>query len=107
MPLLSVIAFLTAAGACLVPSSPEVPTQRHAARGGALDRILLSEKSYEAGPLIFDHRLHYASDEAGGLAIACKRCHHEFAGADGDPPQACANCHYSHSDSRIRHLPSL
>jgi len=105
--LLTAILLLGLASACVFFRTPQGPPITRTASGGALDRILLSEKSDEAGSLVFDHRLHYAPREEGGMAIACKRCHHEYAGPDGDPPQACGNCHYSHSDSRILHLPGL
>ena len=106
-PLAAATVLLFLATACILFRSPGVVPEPHAGNGGALDRILLSEKSYEAGRVIFNHRLHYAPRAEGGRSIACKTCHHEYAGPDGDPPQACGNCHYSQSDSRIRHLPSL
>lgn len=75
--------------------------------GGALDVILLSEKTDEAGPLFFDHRRHYAPRENGGVAIGCRTCHHDFTGSEGSLPQACSNCHFSHSDTRLGDPPSL
>ena len=76
-------------------------------KGGALDKILLSEKSDEAGPLVFNHWLHYAGTEEGGMAIRCQVCHHDYKGLSIDPPKACRVCHLSHDDPKKNTLPTL
>jgi len=76
-------------------------------REGALDRILLSEKTDRAGPLIFDHRLHYGPQEEGGCGIACTECHHEYRGHGAEPPRACSECHLSFAHRAMSDLPSL
>jgi len=106
-PLGPALLVLLVAGACALFETPDRRIRGDLSGGGALDTILLCEKSFEAGPLHFDHRLHYAPQSEGGASIDCKACHHEYAGPESTPPQACSNCHYSHSSARIKVLPSL
>ena len=73
----------------------------------ALDRILLGEKAYEVGAMIFDHRLHSSLRGSAGEGIACVRCHHTYRGLSDEPPKACGSCHLSHSDGRTSDLPYL
>lgn len=101
------IVLLCLAGACMILGPSEAGDPRASSGGGALDKILLSEKSNEAGSLVFDHRLHYAPRGEGGEAIGCKSCHHDDTGSKDDPPRACGDCHISHSDARLGVLPSL
>jgi hypothetical protein len=94
---------LALCGACALFQAHDVSGNK----GGALDRILLSEKTYEAGPFYFDHRLHYASGDEGGAAIPCRVCHHTYRGSPLEPPRSCSLCHLPHSALEENHLPSL
>ncbi len=76
-------------------------------RPGALDQILLSEKSLEAGPMILNHRLHYLLRDERGAPIECRFCHHAYEGTKVEPPRACSSCHPSHTSVASSDLPFL
>ena len=61
--------------ACALTGAPPEPRTP-----GALDRILVGEKSDEAGSFVFPHRRHYGPASEGGRAIPCGRCHHDYRG---------------------------
>ena len=67
-----------------------------ARQANALDCILLSEHSDEAGPMLFPHYLHYGPKSAGMSEIACGKCHFCNGSARRKPEQACRNCHSPH-----------
>jgi|GEM_PF-3504142 len=73
----------------------------------ALAAILLGEKSDQAGPLVFNHRLHQNLIGESGNRITCGFCHHEYLGIRHQPPRACGRCHISHDDTKISDLPFL
>ena len=98
---------LALTGACALYSSLATEDPERGVSEGGLDRILLSEKSYEAGPFLFDHKAHYAAHEAGGASIPCSVCHHTWEGSPAEPPVACSHCHRAHSDPEQNDLPSL
>jgi hypothetical protein len=101
------ILFLTGAWACaLLSSAPPEPAAPDAATSataktadakenpGALDALLLSDFSYEAGLVRFNHRAHFGTKKDGGRGIACGKCHHDHAEEREFPEQQCVTCHY-------------
>lgn len=75
---------------------------------GALDLLLLSERSEENGAVRFRHRDHYGPVAEGGSGIDCETCHHDYEGEDEPPPGSCRTCHSSHDDEAPnRDLPFL
>lgn len=98
----TVVALLSTAlllAACALSDSRPAP-EGAIEKGGALDVILLSEHSPEAGSLLFNHRLHYAPLEKGGYEIPCAECHHDIQDDPGRTPRACGDCHDNHHDNR-------
>jgi len=68
------------------------------ARAGVFDSILMCERSPDAGPLTFKHKLHYAPPGEGGWAIRCAACHHDYSIPKDPEPGACRRCHPQHGE---------
>ena len=107
------VLFLTGAWACAIfsnapdkPAQPDAITSASAKtpavndNAGALDSLVLSDFSYDAGMVRFNHRAHFGDKKEGGRGIACATCHHDHAADREFPEQQCSVCHYPSHEGR-------